>query len=858
MSFRYALFSLLLCAALNAHAEEHAASSVTGGENNDIEFNDQFLFTTDGNIDVHRFSRGNPVTPGIHRVTLVVNGKTKAVTDVQFTDNGTARATPCIPLKILKQMDVDISHLKIDDNDDTCLDIATLYPGSTVDFDTTSQALNISLPQLFLLKHAAGYIDPSLWDEGIPAGLLSYDMNAWHNQGQQSQRDSAYAGLHYGVNYGPWRLRSNGSLNWDQQSGTRYDNQDIYLQRDITPLKAQMVMGDSWTRGDAFDALHLRGGRLFNDDRMLPGGMSSYAPVIRGTANTNAKITVTQSGNKIYETTVPPGAFEINDLNATGYGQDLTVTIEEADGSQHAFTVPFSSVTQMLRPGYARWEAGVGELQDEALHRSPRLAFGTLYYGLNNLFTGYTGLQDTDMGFSAVLAGIAMNTPLGAFAFDVTRSSAQIDTIPAMKGQSYRLSWNKTVDQTDTSLNVAALRFSTQDYLSLDDAAQLQDHIQYDGQSADEAKQNLQQMKNQLQINLNQPLDINKQNYGSLYINGSWQSWWNGNNQTASYAMGYSNNFRYGSYNVSLQRTYDAFGEADNSLYLNFSIPFDSFLKNKNSLAGFNNVNMGMSSDLRHSHNLNMTANGASQDSRYNYSVTTSYSQSTAENLSQVSAYGSYNSDYGPLSLSASSDSQNSQQYSASYSGGAIIHGGGITFTPGSIGENDALALIKASGAKGAHVSNSRGEISDSGYVVMPYLSAYRENRITLDTSTLTEDVAVENNSTVEVPRNGAVVMVDFKTNEGRSAVLELTRSDSGFIPLGADVMNEKGDIIGSVGQAGQAYVRGVNETGKLTVVWGAGTDETCSVNYHFGTDEQKVGLTTILHNQTCIMQRKH
>ena len=126
MSFRYALFSLLLCAALNAHAEEHTASSVTGGENNDIEFNDQFFFTTDGNIDVHRFSRGNPVTPGIHRVTLVVNGITKAVTDVEFTDNGTARATPCIPLKILKQMDVDISHLKIDDNDDTCLDIATL------------------------------------------------------------------------------------------------------------------------------------------------------------------------------------------------------------------------------------------------------------------------------------------------------------------------------------------------------------------------------------------------------------------------------------------------------------------------------------------------------------------------------------------------------------------------------------------------------------------------------------------------------------------------------------------------------------------------------------------------------------
>ncbi|WP_423830998.1 fimbria/pilus outer membrane usher protein, partial [Staphylococcus haemolyticus] len=35
-------------------------------------------------------------------------------------------------------------------------------------------------------------------------------------------------------------------------------------------------------------------------------------------ANSNAKVSVTQSGNKIYETTVPPGAFEINDLSTTG------------------------------------------------------------------------------------------------------------------------------------------------------------------------------------------------------------------------------------------------------------------------------------------------------------------------------------------------------------------------------------------------------------------------------------------------------------------------------------------------------------------------------------------------------------
>lgn len=124
---------------------------------------------------------------------------------------------------------------------------------------------------------------------------------------------------------------------------------DIYLQRDITALTGQFVIGDSYTRGEAFDSLSLRGARIYNDDRMLPTGSTGYAPVIRGTANSNAKVSVVQSGNKIYETSVPPGPFEINDLSTTGYGNDLIVTVEESDGSKRTFTVPFSSVTQMLR-----------------------------------------------------------------------------------------------------------------------------------------------------------------------------------------------------------------------------------------------------------------------------------------------------------------------------------------------------------------------------------------------------------------------------------------------------------------------------------------------------------------------------
>ena len=34
------------------------------------------------------------------------------------------------------------------------------------------------------------------------------------------------------------------------------------------------------------------------------------------------------------KTTVPPGAFVIDDLNPSGYGSDLIVTVEESDGSK--------------------------------------------------------------------------------------------------------------------------------------------------------------------------------------------------------------------------------------------------------------------------------------------------------------------------------------------------------------------------------------------------------------------------------------------------------------------------------------------------------------------------------------------
>ncbi len=71
----------------------------------------------------------------------------------------------------------------------------------------------------------------------------------------------------------------------------------------------------------------------------------------------------------VYETTVPPGAFVIDDLSPSGYGSDLIVTVEESDGSKRTFSQPFSSVVQMLRPGVGRWDISGGQVLKDDIHQ---------------------------------------------------------------------------------------------------------------------------------------------------------------------------------------------------------------------------------------------------------------------------------------------------------------------------------------------------------------------------------------------------------------------------------------------------------------------------------------------------------
>lgn len=92
---------------------------------------------------------------------------------------------------------------------------------------------------------------------------------------------------------------------------------------------------------------------------MLPDSQSGFAPTVRGIAKSRAQVTIKQNGYVIYQTYMPPGPFEISDLNPTSSAGDLEVTIKESDNSETVYTVPYAAVPILQREGHLKYSTTV-------------------------------------------------------------------------------------------------------------------------------------------------------------------------------------------------------------------------------------------------------------------------------------------------------------------------------------------------------------------------------------------------------------------------------------------------------------------------------------------------------------------
>jgi len=778
-------------------------------------------------VDASLFAEGNPVPPGTYRLDVYLNNTWQGKHDVRFETlaRGDRIAQPCFDAGLLDALGLDTQHVAADmlarlaAGEAICAPLDALFANARSHFDTGLQRLELTAPQVLLARRPRGYVDPRRWDAGIAAARFGYDYNVWHNRQFDSRQTSQYLGLRAGFNVGDWRFRYRATVTRQTDAGTRYHHSAFFVERALPALRSALLAGETNTQSQVFDSLSFRGIRLESEERMRPDSRNGFAPVISGIAQSNAKVRVSQRGIPVFEMTVPPGPFVIDDLNPNGRGGDLLVTVSEADGSEHSFTVTYATLPQMLRPGVIRYSIAGGQYRDRNMAQEPLFGMGSVSVGVNNTVTAYGGLlfaQDYD----AASMGLGLNLPVGAVTLDGTYARTFLPN-KLYTGTGWRLAYNKRLQDTDTDFSLAMLRYATRDYFEPVQAFRLRDAIRRNtAHDAWDGKR-----RHQFSINVNQALPGP---WGMLSLSGSVQDYWHRNNRDVQYSIGYGRSIGRVHVSVNATRSRNTYaGRWDNQYLLSLAVP----------LGAGSPVHLHSSITRRPDgvgmqHSISGTI-GRNHDSQYGV-----YASADKNRGQGTTGSGGVNlsttTPYARLSASASAGAGNSQQFGLNASGGVVFFKDGAVFTP-ELGET--VAIVQAKDAAGANVMSARSvQLDGHGHAVVPYLQPYRENSVTLDPKGVSADVTLTNVNQKVVPTHGAVVLLEYQTQHGYAVLVRLrrpdTNPDSVGVPFAAGVFDAQDQNVGYVAQGQQALVRVDQMQGELRVRWGQGDDEQCRFDY--------------------------
>ena len=821
----------------------------------DIHFNPAFLNGENDSIaDLSWVNDGGELPSGTYNVSIYVNENYVFTEDVKFSVNHKNKESslyPCLTLEQIKLMLIDVTQAKNEFSlsDDQCYSLEEYFPDTKISFDQNRLSLYFNIPQRYIVNVPRGYINPKSWEYGINSGWLNYIVNGSYNEYLRENREidnQMFIGLNSGVNFGPWRFRDYST--WTKNTDDGLTHVQTWVQRDLPSLQSQLYLGETHTSAQVFSSVGLKGMAMNTDDNMLPSSLRGYAPEVRGIAHSNATVTVRQNGNIIYQTPVAPGEFILNDLYPTTSGGDLSVTIQEANGTESHYIVPFASVPNLVRSGQLKYAAGVGYFRSNENQDSPLIMQTEAFWGLEYGLTLYGGVQFSE-NYTGLAMGIGQNVGrLGAYSIDVTHAQSVLADGNRYSGEALRLRYNKLVNDYGTRFNLNSWFFSSDGFYELSDTTYKQmqggnvDFIKEADGSISTNYENVYDLALSRQSRNQVVLSQSMGDAGALSLSWDKQTYWKSDKSTESTQFAWGNTLGRVSYGVSYQRSTSLYDrKKDNIFSFSFSLPLGEpalstranyALTNSDSSGSISNV--GLNGYVPGNENIFYSAS-------QRYSTQQKYGGDLA--LRYQGARGDYNLGYGY--------SQNARNLSYGMNGSAVLHENGLTLGQ-SLGNTNIL--IKAEGASDIAIRSHRGVRTDNrGYAVIPYATPYSVNRVEMDVTTAGNGVELDNTIVSKTPTEGALVRATISTKVGMKATF-FVRHKNGVLPFGTIVsLNDKNTNSGIVGDEGSLYLSGLPQQGVLRAVWGTGNDKTCTS--HFKLDKKYYNSNTGLYSQELLCQ---
>ena len=246
-------------------------------------------------VDLSLFSKPGGQLPGTYHSTVLINKQKVDELDVAYISDKKGRLQPQLTPALLRKWGVQIDDYPqltaLPSDHPLASPLGDFIPAAKVDLDFNKMVLRLSLPQAAINSLIRGYIDPSRWDDGVPAAFTDYSLSGTQRNGNGTNNNSQYVNLRNGINLGGWRLRNFSTWSHNEE-GNSWQTVNSWLEHDIDALKSQFIAGESSTRADIFDSVQYKGVSLSSDDSMLPYSQRGFAPVIRGIASSNAQVSV--------------------------------------------------------------------------------------------------------------------------------------------------------------------------------------------------------------------------------------------------------------------------------------------------------------------------------------------------------------------------------------------------------------------------------------------------------------------------------------------------------------------------------------------------------------------------------------
>lgn len=805
----------------------------------------QVLIEGDQDVDLSYVERGLDASPGIYLVDVYVNQNIQGSRSIEFREHD-GMLLPVLSLKHLEEMGFDFEnnpeYLEILPQGEI-FPLTSYIPEVTQRFDVARQRLDISIPQIYQKRSSINgdVVSSDMWDYGIPAAMLGYYVSGAHYDLRHSNesRSNFHLGLSGQINYGPWRLYSQGNYSYSRaeidgkpHSNDNWDLWSTYLQRDLVSLRSRLRLGEINTAGDILDSFSMRGLSLQTNEEMLHVTERSFMPSIMGVANSYAQVIIRQNGHVVYQTNVAPGPWHLDNLPAFGNDGDLEVIVREADGTEHIEFYPYSSVPLMLREGQWRYNINAGQYyRRNSDADKPWFVMGSISYGLPHDVTIYGGsLLSGD--YQSVVLGSALSLgTLGALSFDVTQANTRFDGLEGQKeysGAAYRLRYEKTMLSTGTTVNFMNYQYRSGNYWTFQEVNERGQGVSFWSEG---------RQKDRLQFSLNQYLN----KWGSLSASGSRTTYRDGSSDTKTWQFGYGVNVRNCNLYLNYSRSYAKYNDEwrpEERFMINLDVPLSLFTSHsvaaKNGITANYKGNLRKNVDGKEHYEQSASVRGWLPDWDVNWEVEQTFGQQNERSSSAMLAYSG--DQFGGSASFTRTHDMNTYQMAAN--GSLLVHSGGVT---ASARAYDSVALVDVDGLENVKINKWFNVRTDSnGYAVLTSLRNYSQNEVVIDPASLPEGALLLEGTNKNVyPMSGSVVRVKFPARLGKQAIIQLLRSDGHPLPFGAKVvlLDEKGQedvmVNGIVGDDGSVYLSGLPAEANLVAKWkNNGQNQSCEYHY--------------------------